>query len=142
MTFPLLLQFLSTTYKWFRLEKRESKRWSWIILLLQCWPQWRAIRIIQLEMKKDEEAQAKKIELMREVTTTEPFLEAWPSILVMTIICFISIIDDSFWDYCGKNNLILLLFRDELSQRPYGNTIKMVCQYRVYKQEIISAING
>ena len=107
MTFPLLLQFLSTTYKWFRLEKRESKRWSWIILLLQCWPQWRAIRIIQLEMQKDEEAQAKKIELMREVTTTEPFLEAWPSILVMTIICFISIIDDSFWDYCGEHNLIL-----------------------------------
>ena len=35
MTAPLLLQFISTAYKWFQLEKRESKKWSWTILLLQ-----------------------------------------------------------------------------------------------------------
>ena len=105
MTFPLFLQFLSTTYKWFRLEKRESKRWSWIILLLQCWPQWRAIRIIQLDIQKDEEAEAKKRELMREVTTTEPFLEAWPSIIVMTIICSSAIFDNGYWNYCDHNNI-------------------------------------
>ena len=35
MTVPLLLQFVSTIYKWFQLEKRESKKWSWTILLLQ-----------------------------------------------------------------------------------------------------------
>ena len=86
MTTPLLLQFLSTIYKWIRLEKKESKRWSWILLLLQFWPQWRALRVIRLDFKKDPKAEIKKKELRREVTSTEPFLEAWPSICIMTII--------------------------------------------------------
>ena len=106
MTLPLFAQFLSTTYKWFRLEKWESKRWSWIILLLQCWPQWCAIRIIQLEIQKDEEAEAAKRELMREVTITERFLEAWPSVMMMCFIASLAIFDDSYWSFCDNNNLI------------------------------------
>ena len=87
MTFPLLCQFLSTSYKWVRLEKRESKKWSWILLLLQCWPQLRAVRIIHLDYNEnDEKTERKGQELLREVTSTEPFLEAWPSIMIMTII--------------------------------------------------------
>ena len=35
MTVPILLQFLSTIYKWVRLEKRKHKIWSWPILMLQ-----------------------------------------------------------------------------------------------------------
>ena len=86
MTLPVFLQFLSTCYKWIRLEKRENKRWSWILLLLQFWPQWRAIRVINLSYKDDGKAERKKQELLREVTSTEPFLEAWPSIIIMTMI--------------------------------------------------------
>ena len=73
MTGPLLLQFASTVYKWFQLEKRESKKWSWPILMFQFWPQWRAIRIMNLDFRNDKKADEKKKELMREVTTTEPF---------------------------------------------------------------------
>ena len=86
MTIPLILQFLFTVYKWFRLEKRENKRRSWPLLLLQCWPQWRAIKIMKLDAQNDKKAEMKKKELMREVISTEPFLEGLPSILVMTII--------------------------------------------------------
>ena len=86
MTFPIFLQFLSICYKWFRLEKRENKRWSWILLILQFWPQWRALRIINLSYKKDEKAERKKQELLREIMCSEPFLEAWPSIMIMTMI--------------------------------------------------------
>ena len=86
MTFPLFLQFLSTSYKWVQLEKKENKRWTWILLLLQFWPQWRALRIMHLHYKKDSNAENKKQELLREVTSTEPFLEAWPSIMVMILI--------------------------------------------------------
>ena len=86
MTFPIILQFLSTIYNWFRLEKNESKKWSWPILLLQFWPQWRAIRIMNIDIKKGRKAEAKRKDLMREVTSAEPFLEAWFSIIIMTII--------------------------------------------------------
>ena len=111
MTIPLILQFISTIYKWFQIEKREMKKWTWPILLLQFWPQWRALRIINLDMKQDEikrkKAEMKKKELMREVTTTEPFLEAFPSILVMTFIGFLALNDRSnFDDYCNNNKLL------------------------------------
>ena len=86
MTVPLMFQFLSTSYKWFKIEKRENRWWAWIPLVLQCWPQWRALRIIHLDYKKDEKSERKKEELWREITGTEPFLEAWPSSMIMTVI--------------------------------------------------------
>ena len=86
MSFPIILQFLSTIYNWFRLEKTENKKWSWPILLFQFWPQWRAMSIMNLDIKNDQNVEEKKKELMREITSTEPFLEAWPSIIIMTII--------------------------------------------------------
>jgi len=106
MTAPLLFQFASTVYKWFRLEKRESKKWSWPILMLQFWPQWRAIRIMNLDFRSDKTAEEKKKELMREVTTTEPFLEALPSIMVMTVISFLARSDPRYATYCLNNNLM------------------------------------
>ena len=86
MTIPLILQFASTIYKWIQIEKPKNKKWSWILLLLQVWPQWRAFRVMILLYKNDERAQNKKQELLREFSSTEPFLEAWPSVLIMTII--------------------------------------------------------
>ena len=72
-----------------------------VILLLQFWPQWRAIRIMRLDFKNDPKTENKKKELMREFTTTEPFLEAWPSIIIMTIIWLSALYDRSFSDYCS-----------------------------------------
>ena len=86
MSIPLILQFSSTIYKWIQIEKPKRKKWSWILLLLQVWPQWRAFRVMILLHKNAERAQNKKQELLREISSTEPFLEAWPSILIMTII--------------------------------------------------------
>ena len=108
MTVPILLQFLSTIYKWVRLEKRKNKIWSWPILILQFWPQWRAIQVMRLDFKNDPKAEEKKKELMREITTTEPFLEAWPSIIIMTIIFLFAQFGedrDKFYDYC-RNNMV------------------------------------
>ena len=119
MTTPLLLQFLSTAYKWFQLEKRECKKWTWTILLLQCWPQWRAIRMMHLQFRMDEKAEAKKKELMREVITTEPFLEAWPSIIVMTIIWLLAMTDRSYGDYCSINKLWPSQRARRCLQQPY-----------------------
>ena len=88
MTVPLLLQFVSTIYKWIKIEKREDKKWSWIFLILQLWPQLRAIRVIRLLYKNDPKANDQKEEFNSEVGCIEPFLEAWPSFIIMTIICF------------------------------------------------------
>ena len=102
MTIPLVLQFASTIYKWVRLEKGEHKKWTWIALVLQFWPQWRALRVMNLDFKKDMKFKEKKKELMREITTTEPFLEAWPSIIIMTIIWLSTMRDNSYSTYCSS----------------------------------------
>ena len=65
-------------------------------MLLQCCPQWRAFRMIHLDFRNDEKTEAKKRELMREVTTTEPFLEAWPSIIVLNIIWLLAMTDRNY----------------------------------------------
>ena len=41
----LLLHFFFTCFAWWRLEPRAQKRWSWIFLLLQIWPQLKAIQV-------------------------------------------------------------------------------------------------
>ena len=105
MTIPIMLQFLFTIYKWIRLEKMANKKWTWPILLLQFWPQWRAIRIMRLDFRNDSKIEAKKKELMREVTSTEPFLEAFLSIIIMTIIFISALGDNSFRDNCSYNYL-------------------------------------
>ena len=118
MTFPIFIHFVFTIFKWVRLEKKENKWWSWTLLLLQLWPQWRVSRAIHLIYKKDDKAAFKYQELMREVTTTEPFLESWPSIMIYTCIWVpefieyyhtngangISIVDFDFNEYCTNRS--------------------------------------
>merc|ERR1711963_71864 len=86
MTVPVLLQFLSTAYKWYYVDKPDTKRWSWILLLLQCWPQFRALRVIRLLYKGVPKANEKMKKMMNDISSTEPYLEAWPSVMAMTAI--------------------------------------------------------
>ena len=120
MSIPLLVQFFFTIYKWCRLEKKENKKWSWPILLLQFWPQWRAIRIMGFHLQNDKKAEEKKKEMMQEISSTEPFLEAWPSIIIMTIIIIIASNDYSFSKHCenDKDDEECLEYLDSIYQPP------------------------
>ena len=60
MAMPVLLCFVVTIYKWYHLEEAQNKRWSWIFLLLQCWPQLRALRVIRKIYRGDPMAQEEK----------------------------------------------------------------------------------
>ena len=43
----LLLHFIFTCFAWWRLEPRGQKKWSWIFLILQIWPQMKAVEVRQ-----------------------------------------------------------------------------------------------
>ena len=43
----LLLHFIFTCFAWWRLEPRAQKNWSWIFLILQIWPQMKAVEVRQ-----------------------------------------------------------------------------------------------
>ena len=86
MTFPIMLCFLATAYKWYRIEESTNKRWSWVFLLLQLWPQLRAIRVMKKLYQGDTRAYENKKHLNSELGSIEPFLESWPSLIIMTAI--------------------------------------------------------
>lgn len=56
-----------------------------------------------MDLKNNTETENKRKELMREVISTEPFLESFPSIMVMTAIWFHAEGDTSFQTYCKDN---------------------------------------
>ena len=82
----MVLNYVFTMYKWWSLEKRSDKKWSWILVLMQVWQQWRAMKIIYLFLKKDARAPKKKKVLLKELSSIESFFESVPAILIMTCI--------------------------------------------------------
>ena len=83
---PLLLNFLFTSFSWWTLETRNEQRWTWILLLCQIWPQYRAFQIIVKIYKDDPNFEEEQKNLERDVGMLEPFLESVPSALIMTIL--------------------------------------------------------
>ena len=102
MTVPLLLSFLSITYKWYRIEEPQDKRWSWVFLLLQCWPQIRALRVIRKLYNGHPNANEEKRRFSCELRSIEPFLEAWPSLIIMTAIWTYAINDRTYLHGCTQ----------------------------------------
>ena len=98
MSVPVLLSFMSITYKWYRIEKPQDKRWSWVFLLLQCWPQIRAVRVIRKLYSGHPKAYEEKRKFSSELGSIEPFLEAWPSLIIMTVFWVHVINDDFYWN--------------------------------------------
>ena len=84
VSIPLLSKFLFICYKWYMLEKR--KKWTWILLFAQIWPQWRSARVAHLLYKGDTRAQLKKQTLVSEIRSIEPFLESVPTVFIKTMI--------------------------------------------------------
>ena len=51
MLIPQFLNIIFTLITWNKLEKKNCKHWSWILVLLQCWPQFYIARIILVIIK-------------------------------------------------------------------------------------------
>ena len=84
MAIPMFLNYIFSSYKWWSFEEWKHKWWSWILVVFQLWQPWRALKVIFLLYKKDDKAQAKKKEMMREVSSIEPFVESVPTVFIMT----------------------------------------------------------
>ena len=60
MTIPMILNYTFTVYKWWTIEKPSNRKWSWVLVVLQLWQQWRALKIIYMFYKKNKCAEEKK----------------------------------------------------------------------------------
>ena len=100
----LLINFLFTSLAWWRLEAAEDKRWSWVLLLLQVWPQSRAVRVIWLNWTGHPKADEEKAKMDREVGGLEPFLEAMPTAFAAYYLAFYRYSNRPMWLVIGGWN--------------------------------------
>ena len=83
---PFLFNVVFTTFSWWRIDSNKEKKWTWILLLLQLWPQYRAMKIIFKIFKGDPSYVNEKNTLERDVSILEPFLESVPTVWITTVI--------------------------------------------------------
>ena len=81
----IILNFIFTCSAWWRLDTQKEKKWSWIFLVMQIWPQTKALQVISLILRKDPRARQLRGKLSREVGGLEPFLEALPTAFLMNL---------------------------------------------------------
>lgn len=85
---PLLLNIAATTFQWWRYDSPKEKRWTWILVVLLLWPQYKAVRVIILLFKDYEKSQEKTIQLERDIDGVESFVEAAPTVIILTTYVF------------------------------------------------------
>lgn len=80
MLTPPIISWLFVTYQWFRTEVgAKQKLMTLPFLLLQVYPQWRALRVLYYgKWKKQRGWQRMKEEWETDICNLEPFLESVP----------------------------------------------------------------
>eukprot|EP00092_Neocalanus_flemingeri_P007382 GFUD01007970.1.p1 GENE.GFUD01007970.1~~GFUD01007970.1.p1 ORF type:complete len:198 (+),score=34.70 GFUD01007970.1:129-722(+) len=86
MMVPQLSNILFTFFIWRKLEKKEAKRWSWILVITQCWPQFFAVRIAWMILKGNKAWRKEKKTFDSHIGTLEPYTESLPSVLILTAV--------------------------------------------------------
>ena len=58
---PQLCNIIFTFFIWKKLEKKKTKRWSWLLVITQCWPQFFAARIVWMILKGEKRKKNSRI---------------------------------------------------------------------------------
>ena len=69
MLAPILLMTIFSLRQWWRLEKSWNRLWTLPLVLLQCFPQYRALRILYLGLRKKASWRAEKDIYVRDLTS-------------------------------------------------------------------------
>ena len=80
---PQLVNISLTALLWKKLELKEHRSWSWILVPLQAWPQFFALRIIWTMLLGKEEWKTSKLTLKSQITTLEPYTESLPCVYIL-----------------------------------------------------------
>ena len=80
---PVLLNLIFVSIAWWKFEDPGAKKYTWILVLLCFWPQYRAFRLMfVICWKGEEEGMKEKKWFEQKVGTLEPFLEAMPQVRI------------------------------------------------------------
>ena len=88
---PVVANTFLTMLLWSRMEDETVKHWTWVLVLAQVWPQYRALKVIwmywaQLNEEKPSliEAERYKVDFQRGISTLEPYVESVPQVLILS----------------------------------------------------------
>ena len=87
---PQVLNTLFTLQMWWRVEEGLDRRWSWVLVVLQAWPQVWAARIIW-RILTGRPWKNMKVTLDTRIGTLEPFIESLPCMYITTTIWHIEV---------------------------------------------------
>ena len=85
MLIPFLLNVCSNFYHWWKWDSCLEKRFTWLLVLFQLWPVYRAVKLVIHLYRRIESAEAEKRRFESEITSLEAYLEAAPSVFVMFV---------------------------------------------------------
>ena len=80
---PQIVNITLTALLWRRLEPKEHRSWSWILVALQAWPQFFALRTIWTMLQGKEEWKDFKLVLQNQIGTLEPYTESLPCVYIL-----------------------------------------------------------
>ena len=86
MMVPQILNMSFTFYIWSKLERGTSARYSWVLVIGQCWPQFCAARIICMIIRGEERWMQEKKIFDSRIGTLEPYTESLPAVLILTVV--------------------------------------------------------
>ena len=75
-------------YQWWKWDSKSEKRFTWLLLIFQLWPVYRAIKVIAHLYKKTPNAEIEKRKFEQQIVLLEPYLESVPSLFVMLLAVF------------------------------------------------------
>ena len=86
MTTPVVINFLLSVCKWktTSFDDKKEKRFSWLFLILNFWPQYQVSKLIFVIVTKKPEEYWKKMQqkIKMEISYLEPFVEAIPQYFI------------------------------------------------------------
>ena len=86
MLFPVILNLISNIYLWksTNFDHENEKRYSWIFVLLDFWPQYQVVKLLALIYKNPNNAEWKtrQQKYKTELSYIEPFVEAVPQYFI------------------------------------------------------------
>jgi hypothetical protein len=76
---PVICNLAFTMAAWWRLERGRDRVWTWALVPLLVWPQWKALKLFwSIVCRGDEDGFRRKKEFERNVGGLEPFYESVP----------------------------------------------------------------
>ena len=82
----LIGQTACSAVLWFYLEPPSRRKYSWVLVIFQVFPQYRAVFIIYNFVRKSSDANAKETRMVydQKISTIEPYVESMPQVIILT----------------------------------------------------------